>query len=380
MNQATLANMKWRLLLVGCGFAVFFSITGLLRADGPVDTLNGEWERLLAAKRDFYSMEPPSPGSDEFEHFLAEASLKAGEIADQFKKYQQRTDSSHRNEAWHEWMDFLAIAAHWNATRRAELEQVERQFLADPRLSARQRSTIRINQIERMSDLRAKESLVRQVRGEIARIQKDLPPGDPGRNFRFSFEAYLMEIAAWSEPEDARRLVAEIMRELPPGHLDFQAAKRLQGQLERVGQKLDLRFTDLSGETMDLADYLGKVVLLDFWATWCPPCVAGIPKVDSLWKTLRQEGLEVIGIGYDSDREVLERFLKRNELVWPQFFSEEGPDAPLVQSLGQPGPPAYWLVDRRGVLVDINAFNDLEQKVGRLLSTNAPVKVDTAIE
>jgi thiol-disulfide isomerase/thioredoxin len=379
MNQkAFTINRRWLTLFVWCG--VMLLTVGYAGADPVPRALDGEWERLLSAERDFYSMEPPSPGSDEFEHFVAEASLKAGEIANQFKKYQQRTESLHRNEAWNKWMDFLVIAARWNATRRAELEQVERELLSNPELSVHQRLTIRGNQIERMSDLREKESLVRQVREEIDRIQNDLPPGDPGRNFGFSFEARLLEIAMWSEPEDARRLVTEIVHKLSPGHPDFEAAKRLKGQLERVGRKLDLRFTDLGGETVDLDHYLGKVVLLDFWATWCPPCVAGIPKVDSLWKTLRPEGFEVIGISYDSDRGVLERFLRKNELNWQQFFSVEGQHAALVQSLGQPGPPAYWLVDRRGVLVDINAFNNLEQKVKRLLSTTAPGKVVTVVE
>jgi hypothetical protein len=77
----------------------------------------------------------------------------------------------------------------------------------------------------------------------------------------------------------------------------------------------------------------------------------------------------VIGLSYDTERDTLERFLKQNAIKWPQFFDVQGWDAPLIQSLGRPGPPAYWLIDRDGLLADVNARKDLEPKVKRLLAT-----------
>jgi thiol-disulfide isomerase/thioredoxin len=106
---------------------------------------------------------------------------------------------------------------------------------------------------------------------------------------------------------------------------------------------------------------------LDFWATWCPPCIAGLPEVEKTAAKLHDQGFEVIGMSYDTERDRLEAFLKKKGLKWPQFFDVQGADAPLMQSLGSPGPPTYWLIDRQGLLADVNAREDLESKVKRLL-------------
>ena len=103
-------------------------------------------------------------------------------------------------------------------------------------------------------------------------------------------------------------------------------------------------------------------------ATWCAPCLAGIPQIKSAWDALHREGFEVIALSYDTEREKLSRFVISYALPWPQFFAPEGTAAPLIQGLGQPGPPAYWLINPEGVLVDVNAGHDLEAKVKTLLA------------
>ncbi len=130
----------------------------------------------------------------------------------------------------------------------------------------------------------------------------------------------------------------------------------------------ELRFTAFDGSEVDLRDYRGKVVLLDFWATWCAPCLVDAPVIRSVWDSLHDRGFEVIGISYDTDRAALERYLGRTGQSWPQFFSDEGNKAPLIQEFGNPPPPTYWLIDQRGVLVDINGFVNLEEKVRRLIA------------
>ena len=100
--------------------------------------------------------------------------------------------------------------------------------------------------------------------------------------------------------------------------------------------------------------------------------MAGLPKLRKAWEKHRAEGFEVICISYDSDREKLEQFIKKNSLPWPQFFTPDGTDAPLVTAFGKPGPPAYWMVGRDGLLADISGWNDFEGKIEKLLAKKPP--------
>lgn len=142
--------------------------------------------------------------------------------------------------------------------------------------------------------------------------------------------------------------------------------------LGRVEKPLELRFTVLDGTEVDVRNFRGKVVLLDFWATWCPPCIVGaVNKIKPIWQALHDQRFEVIGISYGTDRKVLERFIKKNGLSWPQFFAEDGKGNPLVKSLGAPDSPAYWLIDSEGAIVDMAPYGDLENKAHRLLAIPA---------
>ncbi len=355
--------------------------------EGASATTNDPWKELLVAKESFYESRPPSLEKQEFDAFLKEYADNAGKLADRFKDYQTRfPDSPNVSKAWENWMNLLDIAAHGSPARRAELEKAEQECLADPKLSPRQRSTIRYRQIDRLDNIAERERLVRKVKDEN---------GEP-TDF---FCQQMLDIAEFCEYPHSREIVDEILKltESAPTMEEYRAtghtatnelawrawvsgqkairdmhhgrALELKKQLDRIGHQLQFQFTALDGTKIDLEDYRGKVVLLDFWATWCAPCVGGLPGVKSVWEKLHKDGFEVIGMSYDEERETLEKFLRKNDLPWPQFFDPSGKAAPLIQSLGQPGPPAYWLVDRQGLVSDLNAHDNLEKKVKELLDS-----------
>lgn len=112
---------------------------------------------------------------------------------------------------------------------------------------------------------------------------------------------------------------------------------------------------DLDGEPISLTDYRGKVVLLDFWAVWCVPCVAEMPNIRAVYKKYHSKGFEVIGVSFDRDETVLREFIKENQLPWRQIFAGEKQSSPVTQRYRIRGIPAQFLISREGKVISVDA-------------------------
>jgi len=133
-----------------------------------------------------------------------------------------------------------------------------------------------------------------------------------------------------------------------------------------IGKPADLDFVSLDGRRVSSAELRGKVVLLDFWATWCPPCVQSLDELKKIHSQYAAEGFEVVAINFDEDRAAVESMVKSKGLPWPQYF--EGRDNSIGRKFGISHYPSVWLLDRAGNVRYISALTDTDTKVGKLLA------------
>ncbi|HTF89137.1 MAG TPA: TlpA disulfide reductase family protein [Planctomycetota bacterium] len=106
--------------------------------------------------------------------------------------------------------------------------------------------------------------------------------------------------------------------------------------------------TGFDGKPINLDDLKGKVVLIDFWATWCGPCVAELPNVIATYKKLHAQGFEIVGISLDSEETKLKDFLASHEMPWVQFYDGKGWENEIAQAYGVQSIPATYLLDKEG--------------------------------
>ncbi|MEM8963990.1 MAG: TonB-dependent receptor [Acidobacteriota bacterium] len=140
---------------------------------------------------------------------------------------------------------------------------------------------------------------------------------------------------------------------------------------------------DLELLDLEATDLTGQVLLLDFWATWCAPCLAQMPELDDLWTAHRDEGFAVIGVALDTmDRRSFESFLDRHDITWPQSLEARTFDAQIATQFQVTDLPRNALVARDGRVVALDVELDaLDTLLPELLAearTDEPPAAETA--
>ena len=138
--------------------------------------------------------------------------------------------------------------------------------------------------------------------------------------------------------------------------------------LELPGKPMEIKGVLLDGQPFDPASLTGKVVLVDFWATWCGPCIAEIPNILAQYDKYHDQGFEVVGISLDQDREALESFVADKGIPWPILHEKDGGGGhPMATFYGISGIPQLILIGRDGNVVTLNARGkQLEQRLAEL--------------
>ena len=124
----------------------------------------------------------------------------------------------------------------------------------------------------------------------------------------------------------------------------------------------------LNGATVTPAQYKGKVLLLDFWATWCGPCVTSLPDLQAAYNKYHAQGLEVVGISLDEDKDALTSFVKARKMAWPQVFDGKGWGAEVPGIYGVKAIPFMLIIGKDGKIAAVNPREDLEGAVRKALA------------
>jgi len=163
---------------------------------------------------------------------------------------------------------------------------------------------------------------------------------------------------------------------LYPGTAAANSALGSLRRLDAVGKPLELAFTDaVTGSEVSIKGLKGKVVVLDFWATWCGPCVAEMPTMKKLYAEYKDKGVEFIGVSLDekgTGLDKLKAFVAKEEITWPQYYQGDGWTSEFSKSWGINSIPAVFVVDQEGNIASVEARGKLDKLIPELLNKSTP--------
>lgn len=244
------------------------------------------------------------------------------------------------------------------AAQEAPLQEIA----GAPDAPAEIRSEARYALVRRHVEAADGEKLPPEAEAEIEKYAKDFPRSEHVGQLQMMRVKGLQA----ADPAKAHALLVTLSKDSNP-----EVAQGALGELameEAMAKPLEMKFTALDGSQFDLGKLRGKVVLIDFWATWCGPCMAEAPKVLAAYKKLHAQGFEIVGISLDQDKSKVLQVTKAKEMTWPQYFDGKGWKTEISAKYGITSIPRMWLVNKKGMLVDAQAREGLEEAIEKLLA------------
>lgn len=168
---------------------------------------------------------------------------------------------------------------------------------------------------------------------------------------------------------DAKARFDEYIKAVPGGGVQYARAQLFSAQPELARKRVapDFHVTGLDGKAISLDSLSGKVVLLDFWATWCGPCRQALPKMKEIAKEFAGEPLVIVSISLDADEGEWKNFIAKNGMTWAQY-RDGGFDGELARRFRVNAIPTTFTIDPQGFLQDQQVGSgDIETKLKELI-------------
>jgi peroxiredoxin len=182
------------------------------------------------------------------------------------------------------------------------------------------------------------------------------------------------------QPEKALPVFQQLKNDYPKtkiGQNSDDIITALQGMIDRkkIRDALapgasfpDFNENDVNGNPLSISKYKGKVVLVDFWATWCMPCVAKVPEIQAAYDKFHDKGFEVVGVSLDVDKDRLQQFTKEKKMPWPEFFDGKRWENKLAVKYGVDATPTGYLLGRDGkIIAKLSGDEDLDSTIAQAL-------------
>jgi thiol-disulfide isomerase/thioredoxin len=335
------------------------------------DAAETAWQGVLKALRpppapEEWRTNPPS--KEQIAEYEKKNGELAGQAADKAKDFYTKYPGHEKaGDARKMEVQLLGVAVQLGSTnRQAQFEALQEKRLSDPSLPADEKFNLRAQRIVKMlseDETTNRAPLLAKAEQAVRELQKEFPKRDEG------YELMQMVAQGYLDADNApkARAVTEEIAKGASGD-NKQQAQALLRKIDLVGKPFDLKFADLSGKEISVKDYAGKVVLVDFWATWCGPCRATLPEVKETYAKYHSKGFEIVGISLDKDKDALQTFIKDENMSWPQYFDGLGWENKISQKYEISSIPTVWIVDKKGNLRDLNGRQSLAAKLEKLLA------------
>ena len=338
------------------------TITNSLPADP-----NAAWKEIELALRpppppaEWAGRQPTAVQREAFTKTLGEKSAavagKAKEFYTRFPEHPKAEEAKYREQ------QFLQQAISFGNTAALAA--------ASAYLSEQQKLEEKINDAHRRAMAKRAEgsqAVVKELEAGIRALIKEYPDQP------VLWEQMLLIARNTIAKEKKKAILVEIVESQMADERTFVLAKAAIKAVGALDQPLEMAFTAADGRKVDIQKMKGKVILVDFWSAGCAPCIIALPEMIKLYNQYHDAGFEIVGINLDKFQFHMESVVHRYKIPWPQYHDGQGFGNKFALEFNVSYVPVVWLVDKKGVLRDVEAQVNMEEKIKELLAEKGPEK------